>query len=239
MGLFSTIGLCHDGNFFWVSRLRMLKVPPLLTCRCSRLVVGPPVGGALYSRFGFRAPFILGEICTLVDLLGRFLIIERQEALTCAVVPAALGANGLHTDSVPHDNDIIHDNTETTPLLHSSPTDTTHEYSNETHSSFSHVAIASQPSSLLVVMIKLAKSPRALVALTIAFTYGWVVPYLAYDRHDEMLSPRLIYTSLEPALPVHMRNLYGFDPWKIGLVFLSAVIPTIICESCFCLIIFG
>jgi DHA1 family solute carrier family 18 vesicular amine transporter 1/2 len=45
------------------------------------LLLGAPVGGALYGAFGFRGPFIFGIIITVLDLIGRLLIIERKNAL--------------------------------------------------------------------------------------------------------------------------------------------------------------
>ena len=42
----------------------------------------------MYARFGFRAPFIFGEICTVVDLLLRLLIIERHVAIKWGYDPA-------------------------------------------------------------------------------------------------------------------------------------------------------
>jgi MFS family permease len=45
------------------------------------LLLGAPVGGALYGAFGFRGPFIFGIIITVLDLIGRLLIIERKDAL--------------------------------------------------------------------------------------------------------------------------------------------------------------
>ena len=55
----------------------------------ARFLVGPPVAGALYDRFGFHGPFIFGIIVTAVDLIGRFLIIERKHAIQWGVDPAA------------------------------------------------------------------------------------------------------------------------------------------------------
>ncbi|KAJ7456492.1 MFS general substrate transporter [Mycena latifolia] len=52
-------------------------------------LAGPPIGGALYSRFGFRGPFICGIIVSFIDLIGRLLIIERKDALLWDVDPAA------------------------------------------------------------------------------------------------------------------------------------------------------
>ncbi|KAF8213784.1 major facilitator superfamily domain-containing protein [Mycena galopus ATCC 62051] len=53
-------------------------------------LAGPPIGGALYSRFGFRAPFICGIIVAFFDLIGRLVIIERKEALRWNFDPAAV-----------------------------------------------------------------------------------------------------------------------------------------------------
>ncbi|KAK0200797.1 MFS general substrate transporter [Desarmillaria ectypa] len=43
-------------------------------------LVGPPVGGGLYARFGFRGPFIFGIIIAFLDLASQFLIIEGKSA---------------------------------------------------------------------------------------------------------------------------------------------------------------
>lgn len=39
------------------------------------------MGGALYSRFGFRGPFIFGLAVTFLDFIGRIIIIERKDAI--------------------------------------------------------------------------------------------------------------------------------------------------------------
>lgn len=43
--------------------------------------MGPPLGGVLFEKLGFRAPFILSIAFASVDLIGRLLIIERAEAI--------------------------------------------------------------------------------------------------------------------------------------------------------------
>jgi hypothetical protein len=45
------------------------------------ILLGAPIGGTLYDRYGFRGPILFGIITTVVDLLGRLLIIERHDAL--------------------------------------------------------------------------------------------------------------------------------------------------------------
>ena len=57
-----------------------------------RMLLGPPIGGALYSRLGFRAPFVFTIIITLVDLIGRLLLIERKDALKYGHDPAEVAA---------------------------------------------------------------------------------------------------------------------------------------------------
>jgi DHA1 family solute carrier family 18 vesicular amine transporter 1/2 len=37
-------------------------------------------------------------------------------------------------------------------------------------------------------------------------------------------------TSQESALPLHMQKVWGYDPAKIGLVSLAAVVPTVLCK---------
>ena len=90
--------------------------------------------------------------------------------------PAALpGAYDLPADFVPYDNGTINSTTENTPLL-LPPADITLIGSVDnrtgTRPSCEDVALCGQPLSLVAVVIKLARSPRALVALIITFSYG-------------------------------------------------------------------
>lgn len=62
------------------------------------MLLGPPLGGALYSRFGFHGPFILTIIITAVDLIARVLIIERKQALLFGVDPAAQRASSSSSE---------------------------------------------------------------------------------------------------------------------------------------------
>lgn len=44
------------------------------------LLLGSPIGGLLYARFGFRGPFIFGIIVSLPDLVFRLLVIGERGA---------------------------------------------------------------------------------------------------------------------------------------------------------------
>ena len=61
-------------------------------------LVGPPVGGALFDRFGIRGPCVFGLMAISVDLIGRLLLIERREALVWGFDPAA-ASSGHASDS--------------------------------------------------------------------------------------------------------------------------------------------
>ncbi|PBK69466.1 MFS general substrate transporter [Armillaria solidipes] len=76
-------------TMIWVVGLALLcdEAPPELVGRQLGIamsglslgaLVGPPVGGGLYTRFGFRGPFIFGIIIAVLDLAFRFLIIESR-----------------------------------------------------------------------------------------------------------------------------------------------------------------
>jgi hypothetical protein len=55
----------------------------------SSQLIGPPVGGALFDRFGIRGPSLFGILVISIDLIGRLLLIERREALAWECDPVA------------------------------------------------------------------------------------------------------------------------------------------------------
>ncbi|KAJ7923010.1 major facilitator superfamily domain-containing protein [Mycena leptocephala] len=111
-------------------------------------LAGPPIGGALYSRFGFRGPFICGIIVSLVDLIGRLLIIERKDALRWNIDPAAV------VPSVDRDEEKSADG----PVNPAPPTQQS-----------DHTIVRL---SLVGVIARLFRSSRAVVVITVTFLYG-------------------------------------------------------------------
>jgi DHA1 family solute carrier family 18 vesicular amine transporter 1/2 len=128
------------------------------------VAVGPPLGGTLYTHFGFRAPFIFSLAATFLDLIGRVIIIERKHAIQWGYDPAAVPANRGNRDSDAKRSTL--------------PFDTT----TKSETGKGEEAAISPPSkrpvdgekklSLSAVISKLSKSHRALTALIIIFTYG-------------------------------------------------------------------
>ncbi|KAG6371621.1 MFS general substrate transporter [Boletus reticuloceps] len=180
------------------------------------LVVGTPAGGALYTRFGFRAPFIFGEICTLVDLFLRFLIIERDVALKWGYDPAT-GKNvnittDLEASSTPHDATVpsaskpsdpasVDPKQEPSTLDSPTPADIP---------STSEIPLVREPLPLLIVIHQLGHTPRAVVALFMSLIYGTVM------------------TMQEPSLPLHLQAVWNYNSAKVGLVYMAGLVPALI-----------
>jgi predicted MFS family arabinose efflux permease len=60
---------------------------------------GPPLGGALNAKLGYRAPFILSMGACAFDLMGRLLVIEKHDAARWIPQESNRGvdaASGMH-----------------------------------------------------------------------------------------------------------------------------------------------
>ncbi|PVG02161.1 MFS general substrate transporter [Serendipita vermifera] len=134
-------------------------------------LIGPPIGGVMNEKLGYRSPFILSMGVCVLDLAGRLFVIEREVA--------SKWAREMSADEGSQD---------TTP--------------NETRE-------RSQLSPLRVV-IKLGRSKRAFIALVNTFIYG------------------IILTMLEPTLPLRLQALYGYTSLKVGIIYLTAAVPSLI-----------
>ncbi|KAJ7226014.1 MFS general substrate transporter [Mycena pura] len=119
-------------------------------------LAGPPIGGALYARFGFRGPFICGIVVSFVDLVGRLLIIERKEALRWNLDPAAVVVPVDQVEHGPADEkspgDTVADGNLILPVLPSHP-----DRNNV---------------SFVAVIARLFKSSRATVVILVTLLYG-------------------------------------------------------------------
>jgi len=146
-------------------------------------LAGPPIGGALYTRFGFRGPFICGIIVSVFDLIGRLLIIERKDALRWNIDPAAVDEGELDEKK-----------TAAGPNPPANPAPLAE-----------HTVVRL---SLVEVMSRLLRSPRAVVGIAVTFLYG------------------IILSAQEPTLTLHLQRIWGLTSGKVGLVYLAGVLPT-------------
>ncbi|KAF9646088.1 MFS general substrate transporter [Thelephora ganbajun] len=181
------------------------------------LVVGPPVSGALYSKFGYRAPFYFGMAFAGLDLIARLLVIERKHAIPWGIDPAAdpdearakrqnpgndsqaLLIPGIASQSVGSLNPPTVAGVRTAqsseiPITQPAPVDDA----------------AQQIITPLDVLLRLVTSPRAVVCIFSTFVYG------------------LVYSGQESVLVLHLAHTYHLDAYKSGLAFIAAVVPTLL-----------
>lgn len=143
----------------------------------ARIVLGPPVGGLLYDRFGFRAPFLLGISIALFDLVGRLLIIESKPDPAKCVEPPSIPEG---SQAVPATDTIIVSDVQTTsdqtgiaiPM-----TPRSWSRANQTPDIDSECREKVQL-SLWQVLVRLSKSPRALSAMFVMVARGYVAAKL-------------------------------------------------------------
>lgn len=191
LSYFRPARFCHSGFVFWVSKMRTNFAKLIL--KRPRLAIGPPVGGALYGHFGYRGPFVFAEACIFLDLIGRLLIIERKEAVIWGLDPAALfqdvkleqippptatdGNVERRLQSLPMGDHFL----ELNVIRSESSQPSTSQVTMSPHIQYQAPAtplIRPRSLSLLAVMIKLLKSPRALVALLLTLVYGYCYNHL-------------------------------------------------------------
>ncbi|KAH6917121.1 major facilitator superfamily domain-containing protein [Coprinopsis sp. MPI-PUGE-AT-0042] len=159
------------------------------------LVLGPPLGSALYDHFGFRGPFIFGMIASLLDLLGRALVIERKEAIPWGFDPKVVKPVQDHEETKPIPT--VDGEKAEGPL----PATSVHDPSG---------APQSPQITLLTVVRALGREPRAIITSIIVLFYG------------------ILLSSLEPALPLHLAEVYHLSTGKVGLVFIAGAVPAFI-----------
>jgi MFS transporter, DHA1 family, solute carrier family 18 (vesicular amine transporter), member 1/2 len=147
-------------------------------------VIGPPVGGFLYGRLGYRAPFVFGEICTILDLAGRLFIIERSDALQWRVDLAALpkgetGEKGHLTNAVHVIDGQFEQKCLSTsphsPVLNVSsekPSEGDGEPLPDAEHEETGITLPVKHLSLHIVVIRLMGSSRALTALFVSLVWG-------------------------------------------------------------------
>jgi MFS family permease len=143
------------------------------------MLVGPPISGGLFDRFGFRGPYIFGIAVAVVDLLGRLLIIERREALLWGIDTLATEVQaentvdveraGLPSESSENSNAV----TKPDCVFPESKTPEPPEDQQVPNMQASHPS--PQHLSLFAVIYTLCKSSRAVTAAVNTFAYAYAI----------------------------------------------------------------
>ncbi|KAF7798599.1 hypothetical protein EIP86_009821 [Pleurotus ostreatoroseus] len=137
------------------------------------ILIGPPVGGGLYSKFGFRGPFILSIIITAVDLIGRLFIIEKAEA---DAYRSETESGILEAQPVEQDGPgTVGETLEMQPIQKNTDKADSAVVSSNTQKATPPAALVPRPSlSLVQVVKKLLGTSRALTVLLSTLIYGYV-----------------------------------------------------------------
>ncbi|OBZ73324.1 putative MFS-type transporter C18.02 [Grifola frondosa] len=162
-------------------------------------LIGPPVGGGLYARWGYRAPFIFVVILTLFDFLGRVLITEQRAHHSSLLLDSPQGQSAC----------------EEQPAV-DSPVTKSEGVISEIVPVVDQETSEQRPAkkiSLLGAILRFIMSARMLVALLVGFCGTFA------------------FSVAEVTMPLHLQAIWGLNTAKVGLVFLAAIIPTLICNK--------
>lgn len=189
-------------------------------------LIGPPVAGTLYKRWGFRIPFIFGIIITCIHLVARLLLIERHEAMRWGVDPMAIAARDQEKDpeaasgvtavemaersSIPDPQPAVQELPTIDEGEEGAVEGTAREgdqTENQSQESRSHVTLLPH-----IVLFKLMRSSRAAVCIILQLVWG------------------LGWAGQETAVVLHLNKVWGLNPHGAGTAFIAAVVPTIFCE---------
>ena len=184
-------------------------------------LLGPPIGGVVYKRFGFRGVCIFGIIGAVIDLVARLIVIERKDALEWGFDPQS-----VILPETPENNlsstDIQEEDTPGPPQEEAKEgTSTAIEEHNRQASIRSREVAGPQASneketvtgvtattpqlSLFAVLIKLFKSSRAMATVVCFFVHGcgtsssttrlsYPTKIVILERLPPHLSPHSLFT---------------------------------------------
>ncbi|KAH9839037.1 major facilitator superfamily domain-containing protein [Rhodofomes roseus] len=168
-------------------------------------LVGPPVGGALYKRWGYKAPFIFSILFTVVDITCRLLVIEKP------VSDRSLGRHSLPKEPK---------RTEAVGLQPVQPSAGLFNEAKEPSTTVQVVATApvlpvredtaANKLPVIDILVQFASSPRLLTSLVVVFVCSFV------------------FSAADVTIPLCLQNVWGFDSRRVGLAYLAAIIPTLI-----------
>lgn len=172
--------------------------------------------------------------CTIIDLVGRFLVVERKEAALWGVnvtglvesqLESAVESNARPTPK-PADEEKVDDIT----LLNRGNNDAA-SHREDALTERAECIVPTKPLSLLSVICKLCKSPRALVAMSAILTRGYV---FVQPRYSSIFGVhhyihRFNQDGRQTVIALHLQSIWGFNSAKVGLVLLVALVPTLVC----------
>ncbi|PVG02132.1 MFS general substrate transporter [Serendipita vermifera] len=149
-------------------------------------LIGPPLGGVLHAKLGYRAPYIFCIVLCILDLIGRILVIERETAEKWTHSQPSASTDEQQPPKADIEKNLKQNGMRSTRRR-----------------SRSHLPV-------IKVIITLGRSKRAFIAFFNTFLYG------------------IVFTLMEPTLPLRLQEVYGFPSLKVGIIYFAVVIPSLI-----------
>lgn len=162
------------------------------------IIAATPLGGLLYGRLGYRAPFIFGMICAAIDLVGRILVIEKADADKWRVAEISHAAE-----------DVKKDDKQPTSKEDGPETGVEQDGGDAPPPSVAPPAEEIMLTEMQVIK-KLVVSFRPAIVLLLALLWG------------------VFFTAIEPTLPLRAQDIWHLDATKVGIVFLAASVPSLL-----------
>lgn len=233
-----TIGLALITDSVSEERVGTVLGAVMIGFSCGQ-AIGPPVGGVLYARMGYRAPFVFSLILVGVDLILRLFIIEKHNAIKYIraghYIPnfEAPGYVDPHktidpTKTIDSQKTVIAPDAATNPrepvAAASSQTEvdkSASDPSDDSHatqlnksaidpSAESHAAdLKAKIPSHWIGLWHMLQSPRAMTTMALTFLNGFIVGALQ-----------------DTGMTLYLEEEYGLTSFGAGLVFLGFVVPT-------------
>ncbi|GAA5855560.1 hypothetical protein JCM9279_005121 [Rhodotorula babjevae] len=173
--------------------------------------IGPPVGGVLYERLGYRAPFIFSIVLVAIDLALRIVMIEKHQALRWIRaghdIPnfEAPGCLTAARSTCSSSSSRLQASTGTVVTLGDTAE---HELAPPLEEKAVR-ALSSRLPPQLLGLLHMLKSPRALTCFAVTCLNGVVAGGLC-----------------DTGLTLWVKQQYGLDSMGAGLVFLGIVVPS-------------
>nr|XP_019009454.1 uncharacterized protein I206_06103 [Kwoniella pini CBS 10737]OCF48235.1 hypothetical protein I206_06103 [Kwoniella pini CBS 10737] len=184
------------------------------------LTIAPPIGGALYAKMGWHAPFVFCIIVCAIDLILRLFVIEQKD------LRAWEKANPIDEKEKPEKNekekvkraevpsDELNDPADSSPHP---PTEQVMNGEGLTERDISASTVAEERKEEKVVelspwrvIVTIASSGRGMTGFWVTFVYG------------------LIIGLFEPSLTLRIQSVWHKEADFVGLVYLAAAAPTFV-----------
>ncbi|KAH9915534.1 major facilitator superfamily domain-containing protein [Fomitopsis serialis] len=186
-------------------------------------LLAPPVGGALYARWGYRAPFIFTILFTVLDLTARLLVHEKPPADATAT-----------THSQPDSEKAPGPPAVTSPLSPMSPDSMFSESAEkvdvvrkvlDTEAAMA-VAISASEMPAAPAQARAAKEKKALSLMQV--TYKLLASTRTLVVLFSTFTGSFAFAALDVTLPLRVQAIWNLDSTKVGLIYLASLIPTLI-----------